>query len=155
MLIMLSDLEFPGYWGKSLGWETLKLRINLNIFPQSTELINYWAQHFSPKLQIIRDLYCLLTWALLWKKYCCKNYAKTFFLPIMNQFCSQLDQEEKRAESLDYFNVLDNFRAMEGGSTYSYICQAQFSPSCNPSFHLQPSQLSFSLILHFISSLWQ
>ena len=38
-----------------------------------------------------------------------------FFLPIMNQFCSQLDQEEKRAESLDYFNVLDNFRAMEGG----------------------------------------
>ena len=29
-------------------------------------------------------------------------------------------------------------------------CQAQLSPSCSPSCQLQPSWLSFSLILHFI-----
>ena len=39
----------------------------------------------------------------------------------MTQFCSHLDQEEKQAESLDSFNILDNFRAMKGGgSIYSY-----------------------------------
>ena len=28
-------------------------------------------------------------------------------------------------------------------------CQAQLSPSCSPSYQLQPSWLSYSLILHF------
>ena len=33
---------------------------------------------------------------------------------------------------------------------FSFNCQAQLSPSSSPSCQLQPSWLSFSLILHFI-----
>ena len=103
----------------------LKLRLRLALFPAIP----------APQLNLNSTRLNLSTkyWAWHFSAQASLNYL---FRPFLIRLKHMIPNMTRRADMLV--------------STQLSYCQAQLSPSCSPSGQLQPSWLSFSLILHFI-----